>query len=94
MCSLPSSYEAGSIIFIEELRTLRPRKIKFHSGAKELRPKHEAAILTSPSALAPGQGMEGHSALRLKVWSFGSGTHAKLPGLALDKPAVYDFKTT
>uniref|UniRef100_G1QDJ1 RNA polymerase II subunit A C-terminal domain phosphatase SSU72 n=1 Tax=Myotis lucifugus TaxID=59463 RepID=G1QDJ1_MYOLU len=44
--------------------------------------------------IIPGRGMEVHNFLRLRVCSFGSGTHTRLPGLALDKPNVYDFKTT
>jgi len=28
------------------------------------------------------------------VRSFGSGTHVKLPGLAPDRPNIYDFNTT
>uniref|UniRef100_G1Q9B7 RNA polymerase II subunit A C-terminal domain phosphatase SSU72 n=1 Tax=Myotis lucifugus TaxID=59463 RepID=G1Q9B7_MYOLU len=53
-------------------------------------PAQVAVICKSP----PGRGTEVHNFLRLRVWSFGSGTHTRLPGLALDKPNVYDFKTT
>uniref|UniRef100_A0A8C9M4Y5 RNA polymerase II subunit A C-terminal domain phosphatase SSU72 n=1 Tax=Panthera tigris altaica TaxID=74533 RepID=A0A8C9M4Y5_PANTA len=41
--------------------------------------------------------MEMHDILskqRFSFWSFGTGTHVKLPGPALDKTKVYNFKTT
>jgi len=41
--------------------------------------------------------MEAHNFLSKKgfnVRSFGSGTHVKLPGLAPDRPNIYDFNTT